>query len=173
MRQLTYLQAICEAQREEMVRDERVILLGEIGDIFYDISTDEAVRAVVLTGAGDVFCSGGNPEDLVLARPTDFNYDWMQKMRRLVSSLLDIDQPVIAALNGDAVGVGATIALYCDIIIAAEGASIYDPHVTKEGIAAGDGGHRRRRRRVPDVGPAARHPSRQVPPDDRCTAQRR
>ncbi len=115
-------------------------LHGEIGDIFYDIATDEAVHAVVLTGAGDVFCSGGNPEDLVLAQPTDFNYDWMQKMRRIVTSQLDMDQPVIAALNGDAVGVGATIALYCDIIIAAEGASIYDPHVTKEGIAAGDGG---------------------------------
>ena len=126
--------------RPELGNAVNETLHGEIGDIFYDISTDEAVRAVVLTGAGDVFCSGGNPEDLVLAQPADFNYDWMQKMRRLVSSLLDIDQPVVAALNGDAVGVGATIALYCDIIIAAEGASIYDPHVTKEGIAAGDGG---------------------------------
>jgi enoyl-CoA hydratase len=126
--------------RPELGNAVNETLHGEIGDIFYDLAIDDEVRAIVLTGAGEVFCSGGNPEDLVLAQPSDFNYDWMQKMRRLVLSLLDVDQPVVAALNGDAVGVGATIALYCDIIIAADGAAIYDPHVTKEGIAAGDGG---------------------------------
>ncbi|HMP57318.1 MAG TPA: enoyl-CoA hydratase-related protein, partial [Novosphingobium sp.] len=59
--------------------------------------------------------------------------------KRLIFTLLDIDKPVVCRLNGHAVGLGATIALMCDIIIAAEGAKIGDPHVGL-GLVAGDGG---------------------------------
>ena len=126
--------------RPELGNAVNEVLHEEIGSIFLDLAVDQTVHAVVLTGAGDMFCSGGNADDLILAEPIHFTYEWMRFMRRLVTSQLEMDQPVICALNGDAVGVGATIALYCDIIIAADGAKISDPHVTKEGIAAGDGG---------------------------------
>lgn len=53
--------------------------------------------------------------------------------------MLEVEQPIIAALNGDAVGLGATIALLCDIIFAAENARIGDRHV-RVGLVAGDGG---------------------------------
>jgi len=59
--------------------------------------------------------------------------------KRIINTLLDIDKPVICRLNGHAVGLGATIALMCDIVIGAEGAKIGDPHVGL-GLVAGDGG---------------------------------
>jgi enoyl-CoA hydratase len=54
-------------------------------------------------------------------------------------ALLDCDKPIICRMNGDAIGLGATIALFCDIIIAADQARICDPHV-RVGLVAGDGG---------------------------------
>ena len=63
----------------------------------------------------------------------------MPGARRMIQNMLEVNQPIIAALNGDAVGLGATIALFCDIIIAAENARIGDTHV-RVGLVAGDGG---------------------------------
>jgi len=59
--------------------------------------------------------------------------------RRIVQNMLDVEQPIIGAINGDAVGLGATIALLCDIIVASEEARFADTHV-KVGVVAGDGG---------------------------------
>jgi enoyl-CoA hydratase len=58
---------------------------------------------------------------------------------RLIRNLIEVEQPIIAAVNGHAIGLGATIALFCDTIIASEQAKIGDPHV-KVGLVAGDGG---------------------------------
>ena len=59
--------------------------------------------------------------------------------RRFVNTLLDVEHPIIARINGDAIGLGATLALLCDISIAATDARIGDPHV-RVGLVAGDGG---------------------------------
>ena len=59
--------------------------------------------------------------------------------KRIVTSLLDLEKPIICRLNGAAAGLGATIALMCDVIVAVEHALIGDPHV-KVGLVAGDGG---------------------------------
>jgi len=59
--------------------------------------------------------------------------------RRFVNTLLDVEQPVIARIHGDAVGLGATLALLCDLTVMAESARIGDPHV-RVGLVAGDGG---------------------------------
>ena len=63
----------------------------------------------------------------------------IQGARRLIYNLLGVQQPIIAAVNGHAVGLGATVALFCDIVIAADNARIGDPHVSV-GLVAGDGG---------------------------------
>ena len=63
----------------------------------------------------------------------------MPEARRIVFRMLECDKPIIARVNGHAVGLGATVALLCDIIIAAEHAKIGDPHVNA-GLVAGDGG---------------------------------
>ena len=113
---------------------------GELSTIFADIALDDATDVVILTGAGKAFSAGGD-------------IGWMSEMlatpggmagiaaegRRLVLSLLDLQKPVICRLNGDAVGLGATLALFSDIIIADENVRIGDPHV-RVGLVAGDGG---------------------------------
>lgn len=112
----------------------------ELEDIFGDVARDDEVNVVVLTGAGRAFCAGGDVKAMA-ARPTEPSPArlTLSGARRLIHNMLEVEQPIIAALNGDAVGLGATIALFCDIIYAAENARIGDPHV-RVGLVAGDGG---------------------------------
>jgi enoyl-CoA hydratase len=65
--------------------------------------------------------------------------DLFTEARKIILDLLEVEQPIIAAVNGAATGLGATIALFSDVIIAAENAKIGDPHV-QVGVVAGDGG---------------------------------
>lgn len=60
-------------------------------------------------------------------------------MRRIIHGVLDCPKPIIATVNGDALGIGASIALLCDIVIAAHTPRFADPHVNL-GLSAGDGG---------------------------------
>ena len=108
--------------------------------LFIDAATDDATRVLVLTGAGRAFSAGGDIEHMqtLIDRPGLFMHGLMAG-KRLISSILDCPKPIIAKVNGAAVGLGATIALFCDIIIAAHHAKIGDPHV-KVGFTAGDGG---------------------------------
>ena len=112
----------------------------ELSRIFYDVAADEATDVVVFTGAGSAFCAGGDLVwiDAMHGDPKAFARTvWEGK--RIINSLLDIEQPVIARLPGHAIGLGATMALFCDIIYATDTAKIGDPHVSV-GLVAGDGG---------------------------------
>jgi len=112
-------------------------------------AADDDVRVIVLTGAGRAFCAGGDVKGM--SSGTLMGGDGSKKSRfdrgpiaaangrRLVENMLDVEQPIIGAINGDAVGLGATIALLCDIIVVSEKARFADTHV-KVGIVAGDGG---------------------------------
>jgi enoyl-CoA hydratase len=95
---------------------------------------------LVLTGAGRAFSAGGDIEHMqrLIDQPNLF-LDGMAAAKRIVFSLLDCPKPVIAKVNGAAVGLGATIALFSDLIYAADTAKFGDPHV-KVGYVAGDGG---------------------------------
>lgn len=113
---------------------------GELSRIFHDIAKDRETDVVVLTGAGDVFSAGGDIKSIV--KNLDNHARWIETMREarlIIEGLLLLDQPIIARLNGHAIGLGATIALYCDLIVAVDSAMIGDPHV-KIGLVAGDGG---------------------------------
>jgi enoyl-CoA hydratase len=110
--------------------------------IFSDMSRDEDVRSIVLTGAGTAFCTGADQKrggtSLVQKQHDNaLSSDW--KQLHLINGLLDLDKPIIAAVNGPAIGMGATMALFCDIIIASEAAKFADTHI-KIGMVAGDGG---------------------------------
>jgi enoyl-CoA hydratase len=112
----------------------------ELATIFADVAEDGEANAVVLTGAGRAFSAGGDVEwfGQVAGDPREF--DLVQReARKIVQDLLELEAPVIAAVNGAATGLGATIALFCDTIFMADSAKIGDPHV-KMGIVAGDGG---------------------------------
>ena len=109
-------------------------------NIWYQISRDRDARAVVLTGAGSAFCAGGNVPGFV--RDYDDPEHRRQSLRdaqRLVDEMLRFHLPVVAAVNGPAVGLGASVAVSCDIVLIAESTYIADTHVNI-GLTAGDGG---------------------------------
>jgi enoyl-CoA hydratase len=115
----------------------------EFAPLFSRIATDRSVAAVVLTGAGDkAFCVGadfGGMQQNLDVGYEDGQPGLMIGSAQIVQAQLHIPQPMIAAINGDALGLGATMALFCDMVFMADDARIGDPHV-KAGIVAGDGG---------------------------------
>lgn len=113
----------------------------ELENIFSDVARDKEVNVVVLTGAGDkAFSAGGDINSMGSGEFESFeNQTGLRNGRRLIHNLLEVEQPIIAAVNGHAIGLGATLALFCDVIIASESAKIGDPHVSV-GLVAGDGG---------------------------------
>lgn len=112
----------------------------ELARVFVDVSNDPDSDIVVLTGAGRAFSAGGDVAWMQSAidEPVRFEQT-IREARQIVFGLIDCEKPIIAKLNGHATGLGATIALFCDIIYAAEHAKIGDPHVSI-GFVAGDGG---------------------------------
>jgi enoyl-CoA hydratase len=100
---------------------------------------DPAVRAILLTGAGPAFSAGG---DFGLIRrmqdDPETRRSILDQSRSLFGSLRDLHVPIVAAVNGPAIGAGCTLALLCDIVIMAEGASFGDPRVAI-GLTPGDG----------------------------------
>ena len=117
----------------------------DLEEVFGLLAEDSSVNAVVLTGAGKAFSAGGDIKGMQeRARDPEvqkaYIHGWlMQGPRKLVRNLLELPQPIIAAVNGHAIGLGATLALLSDIIIVSEQAKIGDPHVSM-GVVAGDGG---------------------------------
>ncbi len=104
------------------------------------LAKDTDAAAVVLTGAGRAFSAGGDldyirrfPDDPGLRRRT------MDEAQQILWSMVRFPLPVIAAVNGPAVGLGASLALACDIVLVSEHAFFADPHVTV-GLVCGDGG---------------------------------
>lgn len=112
----------------------------ELAHVFADLQADRESDLVVLTGKGRAFCAGGDFDwfEETIREPARFR-DIGFEAKRIVTSLLELEKPIICRLNGAAAGLGATIALLCDVIVANETALIGDPHV-KVGLVAGDGG---------------------------------
>jgi enoyl-CoA hydratase len=109
--------------------------------IWDDIDADPDVSVVIFTGAGErAFSAGGDPEHMEEVRE-DSAY-WLKitaEAKRIIHGMLACNKPVIARLNGHAVGFGATLALASDIIVGVEGARFGDPHCSV-GLVCGDGG---------------------------------
>lgn len=146
-----------EYQRIHWSRDGRVLTLSlnhprklnavdqlmheELAQVFTDAGDDKDSDVIVLTGAGAAFCAGGdiswfqraNRAEPGATRPS------VLEAKKIVFSLLDLEKPIIAKVRGPAIGLGCTIALFCDVIFAADTARFADPHVGV-GIVAGDGG---------------------------------
>jgi len=121
----------------------------ELEQIWIDVRADQDVNAIILTGAGRAFCAGGDVKGMAEgtlsgAAPKKGKGRGRGPIaasngRRVIENMLDVEQPIIGAINGDAIGLGATLALLCDITVASEKARFADTHV-KVGIVAGDGG---------------------------------
>ena len=123
------LNAIDPASHEELAR------------VFIDIDHDTHCDVVVLGGAGRAFSAGGDLVNMIKQRnePTTW-YASIREGKRLVSSILECEKPIVCKVHGDAIGLGATVALLCDVVFASESARFADPH-NSVGLAAGDGGH--------------------------------
>lgn len=116
---------------------------GDLERVFADLAQDTSIKVIILTGAGKAFSAGGDIKGFAARAGTAAGLrhalQTPANTRRLFSNMLEIEQPIIAAINGDAIGFGASLALMCDITIMSETARIGDTHV-KVGIVAGDGG---------------------------------
>ncbi len=112
----------------------------EVPEALAFAGSDADSDVIVITGAGRAFSAGGDFDHMEnnARNPELFDYEARQA-KAIVLGLLDIEKPVVCRLNGHAVGLGATVALLCDVIFAADTARIGDPHVGI-GLVAGDGG---------------------------------
>lgn len=126
--------------RPEKLNATDAVLHTELARVFVDITNDPDSDIVILTGAGRAFSAGGDVSWMqdAIDEPVRFEQT-VREAKQIVFGLIDCEKPVIAKLNGHATGLGATIALFCDVIFAAEHAKIGDPHVSI-GFVAGDGG---------------------------------
>lgn len=112
----------------------------EIMRLYHELALDDRVQVMVLTGAGRAFSAGGDIEQMqeMIDHPEQWNTN-IPRVKGLVTAMLECPKPVIARINGAAIGLGATVALFSDFTVAVEDAKIADPHV-KVGFVAGDGG---------------------------------
>ena len=108
--------------------------------VWQELADDETVRAVVITGAGTTFCGGGDRGGWdQLRNDRAYRRRRMAEARNLLLNMLRCELPLVAAVNGPAVGVGCTIALAADVLVMSPTSYLADPHVSS-GIVAGDGG---------------------------------
>lgn len=109
-------------------------------DIWKQLDRDQGCKAVVLTGVGRAFSAGGNiPGFIKSYEDPEHRRMGLRMARDLVDEMLNFRKPVVAAVNGPAVGLGASVAVLCDIVFVSESAFMADPHVAI-GLVAGDGG---------------------------------
>ncbi|MEW6273015.1 MAG: enoyl-CoA hydratase-related protein [Thermodesulfobacteriota bacterium] len=111
----------------------------ELAALFRVLRRESRARAVLLTGEGRAFSAGGDFGWFPKFQDPDTLESVRRDGKQMIWDLLDVEVPIVAAVNGPAIGLGASIALLCDVIFAADGATFADPHV-RVGIVAGDGG---------------------------------
>lgn len=107
--------------------------------LFRMLKREDEARVAILTGSKGAFSAGGDFGWFPTLRDTAKLDHLRRDAKQLIWDLVDIEIPIIAAVNGPAVGLGASIALLCDVIFMAEDAVVSDPHV-RVGLVAGDGG---------------------------------
>ena len=112
----------------------------EFSQVWGDVAADEESDVVILTGSGDAFCAGGDLSWLLAmhGNPAEQS-ESIHNDRRIQNGMLDLEKPVIARVKGPAVGLGCSLALFCDFVYATPDARFADPHVSV-GLVAGDGG---------------------------------
>jgi enoyl-CoA hydratase/carnithine racemase len=119
--------------------------MRELGEFCAVMRADHSVRAVILTGAGSSFCAGGNIKHMqqrtgmFAGSPYTLRNGYRDGIQRIPLALYELEVPVIAAINGPAIGAGLDLACMCDIRIASETARFAESFV-KLGIIPGDGG---------------------------------
>jgi enoyl-CoA hydratase/carnithine racemase len=128
--------------RPEVMNALTFEIYAQLRDLFEALRYDETVRAVVLTGAGDNFCSGGDVHEIIgelLKRDMKGHLEFTRMTGAVVQNMRQLDKPIIAALNGMTAGAGAVLALASDLRIASEKAR-FAFLFTKVGLTGADMG---------------------------------
>jgi enoyl-CoA hydratase len=133
---------VISLNRPESMNAVNAQMHHELRSVFAEADQDDLCRVIVLTGAGDAFCAGGDVPGM--SGPTGTNLGHRSGAVYtpgfyLIDTILRLEKPIIAMINGPVAGVGASIALFCDIVVMDEAAPIRDHHVPL-GLVAGDGG---------------------------------
>ena len=119
------------------------VMHRELRDLYARIAADAEVEVVVLTGAGRGFCAGGDFKQMQENNEGSIYDDGFSALFvdavAIARNILSVRRPIVAAVNGDAIGLGASLALFSDIVYMAEDARIGDPHA-QAGLVAADGG---------------------------------
>jgi enoyl-CoA hydratase/carnithine racemase len=110
---------------------------SELATVFRRLRGDKQVRAIVLTGAGEQFCVGGDSSPSRRFE-TFTGLTPIEEAQQIVDTFLALDQPVACAVNGDALGLGAILATLADVAFIAAAARFGDAHV-RGGVTAGNG----------------------------------
>jgi enoyl-CoA hydratase/carnithine racemase len=119
--------------------------IQEFTDLCSDLRRDLSVKAMILTGAGKAFCAGGNIKDMkdragmFAGSPYALRNHYRDGIQRIPLALYELEIPIIAAVNGPAIGAGLDLACMCDIRLAAQSATFAESFV-RLGIVPGDGG---------------------------------
>ncbi|SDS89785.1 MULTISPECIES: crotonase/enoyl-CoA hydratase family protein [Pseudomonadaceae] len=119
--------------------------MQEFVDLCRDLRRDQNIRVMVLTGNGKAFCAGGNIKDMqnregiFAGSPYELRDTYRNGIQQIPLALYELDIPIIAAVNGPAIGAGLDLACMCDIRIASDKALFAESFV-KLGIVPGDGG---------------------------------
>lgn len=142
---LVLVEAIGDVRVVRLNRPEKVNAISQplhyaLLDVWEKILLDPTARAVVLTGNGRAFSAGGDAENFIKNHYEPVHRrKSLRNARRLADTMLDFPLPVIAAVNGFAIGLGCTIAVLCDMVLIADDAFMADTHASI-GLVAGDGG---------------------------------
>ncbi|MDR0358657.1 MAG: enoyl-CoA hydratase/isomerase family protein [bacterium] len=133
--------ATIQLNRPERKNAFTLEMIDEWAAHLVDARTDDRVNVVVLTGAGDAFCSGADLGRMESREqtPLERKQQLMDRIHRIALALEDLDKPVIAAVNGAAVGAGMDMALMCDMRFAARSARFSEGYI-RVGLVPGDGG---------------------------------
>jgi enoyl-CoA hydratase len=132
--------------RPESLNAVDAVMHEELQDLWRVIGRDMSVGAVFLRGHGRSFCAGGDMKHMGSVAASDIPpsageraSDLLVDAQRIVTGMLELQQPIVCAVQGYAMGIGATLALCSDVVVVAEDAIIADNHVGA-GLVAGDGG---------------------------------
>lgn len=131
---------LIELNRPEQLNSMSEELHSGLATVWEDLAADPEARVVVLTGRGRAFSAGGNFDIMTrVQRDRAFRQQNVDEARRIITGMVRCPLPVIAAVNGPAVGLGCSLALLSDLVLIADDAYVADPHV-QVGLVAGDGG---------------------------------
>jgi 2-(1,2-epoxy-1,2-dihydrophenyl)acetyl-CoA isomerase len=111
----------------------------ELAEAIVRIRDDESIKVLVITGEGKAFCSGGDIKSLERIRTAVDGRERIKKLHRWIVELINLEKPVIAAVNGYAVGAGCNLALACDLIVASDEAR-FSESFSKIGLIPDAGG---------------------------------